>query len=222
MDWATLYEIKNRRKTEMGKNKKSDVYVLRTSNVDLTSYGGFQWPKRGRVSAPDWDPKPVCGGGLHGALWGEGDGSLFDWSEDAVWQVVKVYGEVIDLGGKVKFQSGYVVYSGDRQTATELIKSKGSKGPVIGSIATAGDGGTATAGDGGTATAGYQGTATAGDWGTATAGYQGTATAGEDGEIRIRFSDGSRYRLAVGYVGEDGILANVPYKVDAGTLVRAD
>ncbi|WP_179195237.1 DUF7666 domain-containing protein [Pseudomonas aeruginosa] len=98
--------------------------------------------------------------------------------------------------------------------------------------ATAGDEGTATAGDEGTATAGYKGTATAGDEGTATAGYKGTATAGykgtatagEKGEIRIRYWDEKteRYRTVIGYIGEDGLEPNVPYKLSAGRkLVRA-
>jgi len=97
--------------------------------------------------------------------------------------------------------------------------------------ATAGDGGTATAGDGGTATAGYEGTATAGDggtatagkWGTATAGYEGTATAGDKGTLIIRRWDGKRYRTVVGYIGENGLEPNTPYKLnDAGEFVKAD
>ncbi|MFS6900621.1 hypothetical protein [Pseudomonas aeruginosa] len=98
--------------------------------------------------------------------------------------------------------------------------------------ATAGDEGTATAGYKGTATAGYKGTATAGDWGTATAGYKGTATAGykgtatagEKGEIRIRYWDekADRYRTVIGYIGEDGLEPDVPYKLNADRkFVRA-
>ncbi len=91
--------------------------------------------------------------------------------------------------------------------------------------ATAGHGGTATAGHGGTATAGYGGTATAGNGGTATAGNGGTATAGDEGTVCVRWYDttANRYRLAVGYVGEGGIEANVPYRVEGrGVLVCAD
>ncbi|HCF3885680.1 TPA: hypothetical protein NID48_005208 [Pseudomonas aeruginosa] len=106
--------------------------------------------------------------------------------------------------------------------------------------ATAGYKGTATAGNWGTATAGYEGTATAGNWGTATAwnwgtataghegtataGYKGTATAGEKGEIRIRYWDekADRYRTVIGYIGEDGLEPNVPYKLNADRkFVRA-
>ena len=70
----------------------------------------------------------------------------------------------------------------------------------------------ATAGNRGTATAGYKGTATAGNRGTATAGYRG--------RILVTFWDGKRYRVAIGYVGEDGIEANVPYHVVNGKLKR--
>ena len=82
--------------------------------------------------------------------------------------------------------------------------------------ATAGDSGTATAGSYGTATAGYSGTATAGYSGTATAGRYGTATAGEKGEIRIKYWDeeAERYRTKIGYIGEDGLLPDVAYKLD--------
>lgn len=91
-------------------------------------------------------------------------------------------------------------------------------------IATAGDGGTATAGYKGTATAGYRGTATAGAYGKATAGTggtaiagdKGTATAGHKGRIEIEWFDlvTTRYRKAVGYIGENGLKPNTAYKVD--------
>src|SRR5258708_39227135 len=71
------------------------AYILRTCNADLTSYNGFQWPSTGVVVAPDWDPKPECGNGLHGALNGEGDGSLFKWEPDAKWLVIKVFAKSV-------------------------------------------------------------------------------------------------------------------------------
>ena len=185
---------------------KAPALALRTCKADMTSYGGFKWPESGRVEAPDWDAKPECGNGLHGLLWGEGVGDLLNWDEDAKWLVVAVEGETVDLGGKVKFRAGEVVYCGDRKGATDYIIANGATGHVVGAFVTTGDYGTATAGDCGTATAGNCGTATAGDYGT----------------VAVRWHDGNRYRLAVGYVGEDGILRNVPYVVRDGKLVRAD
>jgi hypothetical protein len=89
--------------------------------------------------------------------------------------------------------------------------------------ATAGYGGRATAGAGGTATAGDDGTATAGEGGLATAGIGGTARAGDGGTLAVRWWDGQRLRLAVGYVGEDGLVPDVRYRVDAaGQFVRAE
>ena len=58
--------------------------ILRTCGANMKSHGGFQWPRSGPVSAPDWNPAPECGNGLHGFLRGEGDGSLADWSSNAV------------------------------------------------------------------------------------------------------------------------------------------
>ncbi|EPW1765506.1 hypothetical protein ACWEWS_002839 [Pseudomonas aeruginosa] len=121
--------------------------------------------------------------------------------------------------------------AGDEGTATAGDEGTATAG--YNGTATAGRWGTATAGDEGTATAGYNGTATAGRWGTATAGdegtatagdkgtatagYKGTATAGEKGEIRIRYWDekADRYRTVIGYIGEDGLEPNVPYRLNA-------
>ncbi|HBO3894012.1 TPA: hypothetical protein L4T52_006443 [Pseudomonas aeruginosa] len=113
--------------------------------------------------------------------------------------------------------------AGDEGTATAGYKGTATAGrwgtATAGrwGTATAGRWGTATAGDKGTATAGDEGTATAGDEGTATAGYKGTATAGEKGEIRIRYWDekADRYRTVIGYIGEDGLEPNVPYRLNA-------
>jgi hypothetical protein len=175
------------------KNKKKEqpVLGLRTCNADMTSYGGFVWPTSGQVTCPDWNPEPVCGGGLHFLPWGEGNGELLDWSKDAVWLVVRAEKDIVIIDDeKAKAQTVEVVYCGDRNGATSFIAQNGGLGRVIvggtatagnRGTATAGNRGTATAGDAGTATAGDRGTATAGDAGTATAGYAGTATAGYAG-----------------------------------------
>ncbi len=102
--------------------------------------------------------------------------------------------------------------AGDEGTATagdEGTATAGDRG-----TATAGYAGTATAGDRGTATAGYAGTATAGYAGTATAGDRGTATAGDRGSLMIRWWDGSRYRISIGYIGEHDLLPNTAYCCD--------
>ena len=195
--------------------------VLRTCNADMTSRNGFKWPESGNVEAPDWSDKKVCGQGLHGWLWGEGDATAHGpdpWASDAKWLIVQVQTDkIVCLDGKVKFPAGVVVHCGDRSSATLFLAQHGGAGrAIIGGTATAGDGGTATAGYRGTATAGYRGTATAGDGGTATAGSRGTATAGDGGTVSIRYWDEKRqkYRIAVADVGEDGIEPNTAYILD--------
>jgi hypothetical protein len=108
---------------------------------------------------------------------------------------------------------------GDEGTATAGYGGTATAGDR--GTATAGDRGTATVGDEGTATAGYGGTATAGRGGTATAGRDGTASAGARGILQIRYVSGGRRRVAVGYVGENGIKPNTAYKVAHGRLVEA-
>ena len=184
------------------------VLVLRTCNADLSSHNGFNWRESGVVEAPDWNARPECGGGLHGLLWGEGEGDLLNWDADAKWLVCAVKeSSIVDIGGKIKFPRCEVVHCGDRLSATSYLASNGGAGRAI-------VGGTATAGNYGTATAGDGGTATAGDDGTATAGYGGTATAGNYGTIVIKRWDGNRYRVMVGYIGENGLLPNVAYRLD--------
>jgi hypothetical protein len=233
------------------------VYVLRVCSCDMTSHGGFQWPESGLVEAPDWDPTPKCGNGLHGWLHGEGDVSVAIGHEDpsSRWLIVAVDRDsVVDLGGKVKFPRGEVIYCGSRDAVVAEMRrlcpgratlygtatagdhgtatagnygaaTAGTHGTATAGncgTATAGAHGTATAGKYGTATAGDHGTATAGEYGTTTAGEYGTATAGDRGTIQIRWYDGNRCRIAVGYVGEDNIEADVPYVVRDGKLVRKD
>lgn len=176
--------------------------MLRTCNKDLSSRGGFQWKDFGVVSCDDWSEVAECGRGLHGLLWGQGDGLLLNWNEDAKWVVAEVTANsIVDLYGKVKFPKCKVVYCGAKKGAVALISLFAPAGTVV-------VGGTATAGDGGTAIAGYGGTAIAGYRGTATAGYRGTAI------IKHWDSIAGRYRMVLLYPGENGIKANVKYRLD--------
>ncbi len=221
--------------------------ILRTCSPDMTSHGGFVWPRDGEVAAPDWESTAECGNGLHGLLWGAGDGTLVSTDPDAVWVVAEVdASDVVELVGKVKVPRAFVVFAGARDVAVALVQAHAPAGTAVvwgtatagyggtatagyGGTATAGHGGTATAGDmgtatagyGGTATAGYGGIATAGDMGTATAGYGGTATAGYGGLIAITYYDNASdsYRRAFGEVAENGIQPGVAYIVRDGQLV---
>ncbi len=105
------------------------AYVLRTSKADGISYGGFKWPKSGHVEAPNWRPIKECGGGLHGLLWGRGDVGLLNWSPDAIWQVIGLtageLAQTLEFGGKCKFPSGDVVFSGAMRGAVTFLADHG-------------------------------------------------------------------------------------------------
>ena len=228
--------------------KKETVLVLKSINADLTSYNGFKWKEKGIVKCKDFKDTKECGNGLHGFLWGEGDGSLANWNKDAKWLVLKVDKDsIIDLDGKVKFPSCNVVFCGNRKDATDYIILNGAKGSVIASFVISGDYGTSTSGDYGTSISGHYGTSISGYWGTSTSGdngtstsgdyngtsisgdrgtsisgdhgtstsgYYGTSTSGDRGTLVIKYCDNYRYKVAVAYIGENGIEPNVAYKLD--------
>ena len=187
------------------KLSKDKVLVLKTANCNGKTYLDFQYPKKGMVQCEDWIDNNRCGNGLHGALKGEGNGSLFSWDINAIWLVIEVnLSDIRDCDGKVKFPNGNVIYYGNRKKATRIIYETYHTA-VIGGTATAGDEGTATVGDNGTATAGDEGTATAGDRGTAIARYRGTATAGDEGTAIAKYKGtataGDEGKATAGYRG---------------------
>ena len=174
-------------------------YILKSIPANGKAYGGFVWPTEpgAIVTAPDWYSRPKCGGGLHGALNGAGDGSMFCWDHDAIWIVAEIVGdEIVDLGGKVKVRQCRIIIAGAREDATGYLVANGMSAVI-----------------GGAATAGYRGTATAGDG--------GTATAGDGGTIVVKWFGRGRLRIAIGYVGEDGIEPNVAYRLSNGKMERA-
>jgi len=160
-------------------------------------------------------------------LVGSRDGATAHLIANGAWGLPVVYGTATagHFGTATAGDYGTAT-AGDYGTATAGYSGTATAGDFGTATAgdygtaTAGDSGTATAGHSGTATAGHFGTATAGDSGTATAGHSGTATAGRFGTVVVKWWDGKRYRLAVGYCGEDGIEAGVAYGCDeAGKLV---
>ena len=185
-------------------------YILKTLPHDGKAYEGFQWALEvgATVKAPDWNPEPKCGGGLHGWLKGEGNGRIGHIErEGCLWLVLETE-QVVNIDNeKVKFPECKILFVGGRIDATKLLRSLcpdaqaiigesievgDSQKCLVGDYgqatagnfgqATAGDYGQATAGDGGQATAGNFGQATAGDNGKATAGEYGQATAGNNGQ----------------------------------------
>lgn len=164
------------------------MLFLRTTDKDGRAYGGFQWPMEigAEVVAPDWNPKPVCGGGLHGLLDGLGSSSHLSFDDDAIWWIVDS-DDAVDLDGKHKFERCNVVAFGPRHEVTTRLYSM-RPGPFHGLCLTGGDGSTLTGGDGSTLTGGDRSTL-----------------------IFLRWFDGRR-RVLVGYVGEDGIKPGAAYR----------
>lgn len=110
-------------------NDDGEVLILRFSDPDGRSYGGFQHPMElGEfVTAPDWNPEPVCGGGIHGWAWGIGLGNGKDPDWKGLWQVYGVIPELVvgnvGSGPKCKFKTGPLRYKGDWQGAMNHILS---------------------------------------------------------------------------------------------------
>jgi hypothetical protein len=205
--------------------------ILRTCYADMTSRGGFKWPRRGKVEAPDWEPTHECGNGLHGLLWGEGGEHLLDWSKDAVWVVARVdMDDVINLGDKVKFPRATVLYAGDRKTATDRILKERPGAACVGAFITGGDFATVAGGDFATVAGGYFATVAGGDYATVTGGYRSTVTGGGratvtggDGSVlQLRHHDGRRRRIVIAYVGEDGIKPDTPYRLIDGKFTETN
>lgn len=178
------------------------VLVLRICKADMTSRDNFKWPTSGYVEAPDWKPTPACGNGLHGWLHGNGDGSVCSyWSTTDKWLVVKVnVNDMIDLGDKVKFRCGEVVFCGNRKCATDYLLANdtiASNKPVIGayiikdhySYALTGFLGTSISGNESVSTSGFQGLSVSGSNGSSTSSdsgmsitsNKGRAVSGHDG-----------------------------------------
>lgn len=189
--------------------------VLRCCNADMSSKNGFVWPGVGGIAtAPDWKDNKECGNGLHGWLYGQGDHSTSDYflQSDAKWLVVKVVlSTIIMLGGKCKFQSGEVVFVGMKSEAADYIianEPQAANVAVIGLIAECGENGVL---QGGTLS-------------VLTGGYSATMTGGYYAVMHFQYWDGKRTRTVIAYVGEDGILAGIPYRLNEKhllTLVEA-
>ena len=187
------------------------VYVLRTCDANMTSCGGFAWKRRGWVEADDWNPQPVCGGGLHGLPWGVGDGALLNWSENAVWLAVRVDRSdgYVEFDGKCKFRRGYVVTAGTREQAISvLVRHGGDVARIVGAVVSGGDRAVVSGGDYATVSGGYGAVVTGGHYATVSGGY-GAALSVLWWDTRAR-----RQRIAVAYVGENGIKPNTRYALN--------
>ncbi len=164
--------------------------VMKVVGPDMRSYGGFLWPESGYVEAPDWDPQPACGRGLHGWLNGQGDYTCQSFTEidGAKWLILEV-DNFIDLVGKVKFQSCTVVHCGTRQTATNYLLQAGISGPIIGVTVSGGPNSRVSGGDGSTVSGGPN-SRVSGGYGSTVSGGPNSRVSGGDGST-VSGGDGS-------------------------------
>ena len=215
----------------MKKNFKH--WVVRVVRADMASRGGFRYPRPGVdighgpgvVVAPDWDPEPKCGHGLHGWLGGAGDPSIASCvgvdDPEAVWLILGI-DDHVELDRKVKFERGVVLHAGKRDEIHTILVQEGRNAPGANFVQlTGGDYATLTGGDYATLTGGDYATLTGGDHATLTGGNHATLTGGDHATLTWRLWGGARYRLHVFYVGENGVEPSVAYKLsDKHELVR--
>ena len=193
----------------------SKTYLLRTCDTNLRSYNNFQWPQSGFVKCPDWSPKQKCGNGLHGLVNGDGNYDLLDWSSDAKWLVWSTEEEIINLNRKAKAKSGFVEFVGGRKEATDFIISKGANpSKVVGAFLFCEANEKLFGADLSTLTGGDGSTLTGGNESTLTGGYMSTLTGGYGSTLTFYYCLNNFKRTKTIYVGEDGILPNVAYKLD--------
>ncbi|MGE0362760.1 MAG: hypothetical protein AB7R67_18755, partial [Vicinamibacterales bacterium] len=156
----------------------AEVLGVRFCATDGASSYGFRYPLTvgAVVEAPDWDPTPECGHGLHMWPWGfsVGEGAEPNWS--ATWLVLGALpADVVGIGGKCKVRRATVRYVGDWQGAAAHVLA----GQMAWVHAHADGAASATGGRGAASATGGSGAASAtGDWGAASAtGGRGAASA---------------------------------------------
>src|SRR3990172_10901001 len=83
-----------------------DNWMVRFSD-NGTAYGGFQWNPVGEwTTAPDWDPTPECGNGLHG----QGPGGWGYCQSGGRFELVQTKGKRVSIeGNKVKVKMGKII-----------------------------------------------------------------------------------------------------------------
>lgn len=148
----------------------------------MTPYN-FQWPDHvgAIVESTTWDPRPVCGNGLHGLINGDGAISDLTLDKDAVWiafESIDEHGnpsdaEAVAIGSdKGKCHRAIIRAIGTRAEATNWLVQQGCTKVVYANH---------QVGDGEIASVGHYGHAQCGYDGIAIGGYEATAQSGEYG-----------------------------------------
>ena len=193
-----MIDVKTKLQPCQWTNGGKHVLIVRCINPDGTSRGGFKNPTTvgAQVEALDWNPTPECGGGIHGWPWGFflGQGKACEWQR-GLWQVYAVLPEqIIDLGGKCKFRSGTLLYSGNWLGVWPHIfagRTAFVRQNANGSAATSGyESSAATSGDRSSAATSGDGSSAAADGAASAAvcvGIESRAKAGEYGCIALQW-----------------------------------
>lgn len=154
--------------------------ILRKNIKGNTSTNNFKYPKAGEyVEAPDWEATTKCRNGLHG--WDENNHTYCSSEYKGNWVVLEVNTKdgFIELGDKVKFRKGKVLYNG--KSLNKAKKLLPAMFPIhFDSQISQKDNEVQKAGLGSTQTAGSDSTQTAGSFSTQKAGSDSTQTAGSD------------------------------------------
>jgi hypothetical protein len=177
-------------------NNPNETSLVRTCKImgnKLISSYDFEWPTTlfTEVHAPDWNPDPVCGQGLHGLIPGQQDPGVW-WETGAHLLVSADRNTLVSLEGNTKSKAPRmtvlaIAYNNGATLIPQLIRQLGYTYPVYKAVIvdmtedvdiSVGDYGVATAGDHSHAKASHYGVAKVGDYSIATVGNFGLANAG--------------------------------------------
>jgi hypothetical protein len=118
-------------------DKAGRILLLRVCGDNGESHNGFRWPMTvgAKVTAPDWDPTPRCGGGLHGLPWACGDWSLLKGTR---WMVFSADpADVVDIDGqKSKVRDARVEHVGTKASCAQFITAAANVEVARGAIDT--------------------------------------------------------------------------------------
>jgi len=181
-------------------------YMIKTVNRNMEGYNGFKYPEKGKVVAPNWDPEPICGGGIHGLIH---ETKMHYIQKNDIWLVLKYEKgtEVVIENEKIKVPYAWIVFVGTAEDAQkkfeELTEKKYEYDYAVqtaeyesrqkagdGSIQIVGDFSRQKAGNFSIQTAGAANIQTAGDESTQIAGNFSTQKAGNGSVCIINGREG--------------------------------
>ena len=211
--------------------------ILRSCNNDFTSAfdSTFCWPSEiGAIVKPvSWNPEPICGYGLHGFQYGEGDYSLADMSDSAQW-IVFSGDEIVSVdNSKVKTNRATILHIGQGLTGRDrmldchafmrrhrMLGSNSFYSTNSGGDSSTNSGGIYSTNSGGnysTNSGGNSSTNSGGDSSTNSGGNSSYFTTGDNSSFTGSWYDGSRIRRKTFYSGED-YESGVKYYFEKGVI----